>query len=173
MADPARSEAGTVATRARALGAAGLERQAEALIESLLPGSGRKGRQSPLTAREREVLRHVAGGLTNRQLANRLSVSEHTIHRHLGNIFTKLGLTSRAAAVAFPPERNRLKSGMARTGHPGWWLTSDNPVVGVDSRHRGPVPDPDVLAVVLARVWPRPRPWWAAPSDNGRRDLRT
>ena len=59
------------------------------------------------------------------------------------------------------------------TGRPGWWLTSDNPVAGVDSRHRGPVPDPDVLAVVLARVWPRPRPWRASPSDNGRRDLRT
>lgn len=39
----------------------------------------------------------------------------------------------------------------------GWWLLSDNPAEGVDSRHRGPVPDADVLAVVLARLWPRPR----------------
>jgi hypothetical protein len=52
------------------------------------------------------------------------------------------------------------------TGNPGWWLASDDPGVGVDSRHRGPVPDPDVLAVVLGRLWPRPRPWLAAPSDN-------
>ena len=44
-----------------------------------------------------------------------------------------------------------------RTGGPGWWLLSDNPVDGVDSRHRGPVPDDRVLAVVRARVWPRPR----------------
>jgi hypothetical protein len=44
------------------------------------------------------------------------------------------------------------------SGRPGWWLLSDDPEVGVDSRHRGPVPDDDVLAVVLARVWPRPRP---------------
>jgi nickel-type superoxide dismutase maturation protease len=39
----------------------------------------------------------------------------------------------------------------------GWWVLSDNPDAGVDSRHRGVVPDSDVLAVVLARVWPRPR----------------
>ena len=38
----------------------------------------------------------------------------------------------------------------------GWWLLSDNAGAGVDSRHRGPVADADVLAVVLARVWPRP-----------------
>ena len=43
------------------------------------------------------------------------------------------------------------------SGRPGWWLLSDNPDEGVDSRHRGPVPDEDVMAVTLARVWPRPR----------------
>ncbi len=42
-----------------------------------------------------------------------------------------------------------------RTG--GWWLLSDNPDDGVDSRHRGVVPPEDVVAVVLARIWPRPR----------------
>jgi hypothetical protein len=41
-----------------------------------------------------------------------------------------------------------------RTGEPGWWLLSDNPDEGVDSRHRGAVPDPAVLAVVRARCWP-------------------
>jgi hypothetical protein len=44
-----------------------------------------------------------------------------------------------------------------RTGAPAWWLLSDNPGAGVDSRHRGPVADPDVIAVALLRVWPRPR----------------
>jgi len=39
----------------------------------------------------------------------------------------------------------------------GWWLLSDNPAAGVDSRHRGPVRDGDVLGVVLFRMWPRPR----------------
>ena len=41
-----------------------------------------------------------------------------------------------------------------RVGGPGWWLLSDDPEVGVDSRHRGVVPDEDVLAVVRFRVWP-------------------
>jgi type IV secretory pathway protease TraF len=53
------------------------------------------------------------------------------------------------------------------TGRPGWWLLSDDPAVGVDSRHRGPVPDEDVLAVVLARVWPRPRPLKPTAADSG------
>ncbi|PVG83530.1 peptidase S24 [Nocardioides gansuensis] len=44
-----------------------------------------------------------------------------------------------------------------RTGATGWWLLSDNPAEGVDSRHRGPVPDDAVLGVVLLRLWPRPR----------------
>ncbi len=45
-----------------------------------------------------------------------------------------------------------------RTAEAGWWLLSDNPSEGVDSRHRGVVAETDVVAVVLARVWPRPRP---------------
>jgi signal peptidase I len=44
-----------------------------------------------------------------------------------------------------------------RTDAPGWWLLSDNPDAGVDSRHRGVVPDGDVMAVTVARIWPRPR----------------
>lgn len=44
-----------------------------------------------------------------------------------------------------------------RTGAPAWWLLSDNPAEGVDSRHRGPVPDEAVRGVVVARIWPRPR----------------
>ena len=44
-----------------------------------------------------------------------------------------------------------------RSGQPGWWLLSDNLDDGVDSRHRGPVSDDDVLGVVRLRVWPSPR----------------
>ncbi len=40
----------------------------------------------------------------------------------------------------------------------GWWVSRDNPAEGRDSWSAGPVSDPDVLAVVLARLWPRPRP---------------
>jgi phage repressor protein C with HTH and peptisase S24 domain len=44
-----------------------------------------------------------------------------------------------------------------RSGESAWWLLSDNPDEGVDSRHRGPVPATEVIAVTLARIWPRPR----------------
>ena len=53
-----------------------------------------------LTPREIEVLRLVAQGLSDKESAVRLTLSEHTIHRHVGNILTKTGLPSRAAAVA-------------------------------------------------------------------------
>jgi Peptidase S24-like len=44
-----------------------------------------------------------------------------------------------------------------RSGAPGWWLLSDDPDVGVDSRHRGVIGETEVFAVVLARLWPCPR----------------
>ncbi|WP_163273249.1 helix-turn-helix transcriptional regulator [Chelativorans alearense] len=54
-----------------------------------------------LTDREREVLSLVASGEPNRQIASALGISEHTVARHLSNIFDKLGVTSRTAASAF------------------------------------------------------------------------
>jgi pimeloyl-ACP methyl ester carboxylesterase/DNA-binding CsgD family transcriptional regulator len=55
---------------------------------------------SPLTRRETEVLRLVAVGLSNREIASSLVLSEHTVHRHVANILTKLTQSSRAAAAA-------------------------------------------------------------------------
>jgi LuxR family transcriptional regulator, maltose regulon positive regulatory protein len=52
-----------------------------------------------LTVREREVLRLVSDGLSNQAIAKRLGLSEHTVHRHVSNILTKLDLPSRAAAA--------------------------------------------------------------------------
>jgi DNA-binding NarL/FixJ family response regulator len=56
---------------------------------------------SGLTGREAEVLRLVASGRTNKQIAAELRLSEKTIERHLSNIFTKIGVSTRAAATAF------------------------------------------------------------------------
>ena len=53
-----------------------------------------------LTARELEILRLISDGLSNQAIANRLSISEHTVHRHVANIRHKLGRGSRTAAVA-------------------------------------------------------------------------
>ncbi len=54
-----------------------------------------------LTAREAEVLRLVSAGKTNRDIAVELVISEHTVGRHLQNMYAKLGVSSRAAATAF------------------------------------------------------------------------
>jgi DNA-binding CsgD family transcriptional regulator len=54
----------------------------------------------PLSARQLEVLRLVAEGLTNRQIARQLGLSEGTVRTHLMNVYTALGVQSRAAAVA-------------------------------------------------------------------------
>ena len=55
---------------------------------------------SPLSLRETEVLRLVAAGMTNREIASSLVLSEHTVHRHVANVLRKLGQSSRAAAAA-------------------------------------------------------------------------
>ena len=55
---------------------------------------------SPLSRREAEVLRLVAEGLSNREIAFSLVLSEHTVHRHIANILRKLTQSSRAAAAA-------------------------------------------------------------------------
>ena len=54
---------------------------------------------SPLTSRETEVLRLVATGMSNREIATTLVLSDHTVHRHVANILRKLSQPSRAAAA--------------------------------------------------------------------------
>jgi ATP/maltotriose-dependent transcriptional regulator MalT len=67
-------------------------------LERLRPStSDRHG----LTERELEVLRLVAAGKSNREIAGALVISEHTVARHLQNIYAKLGLSSRSGATAF------------------------------------------------------------------------
>ncbi len=59
------------------------------------------GLPAGLTAREAEVLRLVAAGNSNREIASILVISEHTVARHLQNMFAKLGVSSRSGATAF------------------------------------------------------------------------
>jgi DNA-binding NarL/FixJ family response regulator len=66
--------------------------------------TGAAPKPTTLTDRECEVLRLVATGRTNREIASELVISEHTVARHLQNIFLKLGLPTRAAAVAYAYE---------------------------------------------------------------------
>ena len=61
-----------------------------------------------LSPREREVLAHVAAGKTNREIAVALVISQHTVGRHLENVFAKLGVTTRAAAIARAYEHHLL-----------------------------------------------------------------
>ena len=90
----AASEARAALRELEDLGAAVDARRARALLD------GRADPLPQLTAREREVLGLLAAGLTNRAIAGRLVISEHTVHRHVGNLLRKLGLSSRTAAAA-------------------------------------------------------------------------
>jgi ATP/maltotriose-dependent transcriptional regulator MalT len=71
-----------------------------------LAGAGPDRAVGGLTDREVEVLCLVAAGRTNREIATALVVSEHTVRRHLQNIFGKLGVSSRAAATAYAYRHN-------------------------------------------------------------------
>ncbi|MGH3482745.1 MAG: LuxR C-terminal-related transcriptional regulator [Nocardioidaceae bacterium] len=63
-----------------------------------------------LTPREAEVLTLIAAGLTNRDVATELVVSEKTVARHLANVFAKLGVSTRTAAAAYAFEHGLAKS---------------------------------------------------------------
>jgi DNA-binding CsgD family transcriptional regulator len=74
-----------------------------ARVESLSGGGASTGAHG-LTPRELEVLRFVAAGETNRAIAAELVLSERTVDRHVSNILTKLGVSSRAGATAYAYE---------------------------------------------------------------------
>ncbi|MET9832630.1 LuxR C-terminal-related transcriptional regulator [Streptomyces sp. NPDC006385] len=80
----------------RRLGAVPDVRRAAALLADV-----RRRQPGGLTEREIQVLRLVAAGRTNRAIAAELVISEHTVARHLNNIFAKLDVSSRAAATAY------------------------------------------------------------------------
>ena len=69
-------------------------------MEQLAEGTDRAG-GSGLSPRERQVLRLVAAGYSNREIAAELVLSEKTVERHLSNIFAKLDVPNRAAATGY------------------------------------------------------------------------
>jgi ATP/maltotriose-dependent transcriptional regulator MalT len=94
------------------IGAAGAVRRAATFLQQL-KGAERQPASDRdlfprLTERQAEVLRLLAQGLSNKEIAVQLVLSEHTVHRHVANIFTKLGVSSRAAAVAYAAQHNLL-----------------------------------------------------------------
>jgi DNA-binding CsgD family transcriptional regulator len=97
--DTARLELDAARRAFRQLGATSDLDRAEALAPDRPRGAA--GR---LTAREAEVLGLVAAGKSNRAIAEDLVISERTVARHLSNIFTKLGISSRSAATAYAYE---------------------------------------------------------------------
>jgi DNA-binding NarL/FixJ family response regulator len=82
-------------------------RIAAKLVQGITQPGGRTGL---LSARERGVLRLVAAGLSNRQIAETLSISERTVKFHVTAIFNKLGADNRAQAVAIAAARGLLPS---------------------------------------------------------------
>ena len=66
-----------------------------------MPWHSRGAGGERLTQRQMDVRRLLADGLSNREIASELGISEHTVARHMSNIFDKAGVSSRAAAVAF------------------------------------------------------------------------
>lgn len=94
------------AARAAAGGGAWLDPKVTPRVLASLRGSAvarhaEEARVDELTEREHDVLRLVARGATNAEIASQLIVSEATVKTHIGSIFAKLGVRDRAAAIVF------------------------------------------------------------------------
>ncbi len=70
-----------------------------------------------LTPRELEVLRLIAAGGTNKAIAATLVISEHTVARHVQNMLSKLGFSSRTSLAAFAVEQGLSPRSVVRTNH--------------------------------------------------------
>jgi LuxR family transcriptional regulator, maltose regulon positive regulatory protein len=106
--DTARREAAAAFERLRDLGALADAERAARLLEPA--DETDPARDAGITPRELDVLRLLVDGLTNRQIAERLVVSEHTVHRHVTSILRKLDLPSRTAAAAYAVRAGLLGS---------------------------------------------------------------
>jgi DNA-binding NarL/FixJ family response regulator len=73
-------------------------------LSKLLPSSGTEDRTFGLTARELEIIAAVVAGYTNKDIAQKFSISEHTVKNHLTNIFDKLGVSNRLELTLYALE---------------------------------------------------------------------
>ncbi|MDQ4033396.1 MAG: helix-turn-helix transcriptional regulator [Actinomycetota bacterium] len=89
-----RQRLATLSAKVRSLG------QHHDLIDQAMP------RLSALTAREREVVEHLVGGATDREIARSLAISPRTVHKHLESVYRKLELGSRASLIALITRRS-------------------------------------------------------------------
>lgn len=101
-------------------GTAALEESAAERVFAAIATAGDLGRPTAgpparLTPRELDVVRLVAAGHSNREIAERLFISDKTVARHLHNAFTKLGLPNRAAATAYAYEHHLVQGDVHRT----------------------------------------------------------
>ena len=70
-------------------------------LQAHMVGAFRESARDPLTAREREIIRHVALGLRNAEVARKLFISERTVKAHLNNVFQKLGIRDRVELALY------------------------------------------------------------------------
>jgi DNA-binding NarL/FixJ family response regulator len=89
-----------------------------AAVEAVLAAAGHEASPRPelpggLTAREVEVLRLAAHGLTNKEIASKLDISTKTAGHHLQHIYVKIGVTTRSAAALFAMKNDLLRTGDA------------------------------------------------------------
>jgi DNA-binding NarL/FixJ family response regulator len=73
---------------------------ASAVFDHVKGGAGKTQREGTLTQRELEVLQQIAEGSSDRTIGEALHISEHTVRSHIKNLYRKLGVSSRAHAVA-------------------------------------------------------------------------
>jgi DNA-binding CsgD family transcriptional regulator len=105
--EAAQLELGSARDTFTGLGARPDLRRVEALLKPAQPVD-----PHGLSAREIEVLRLIAAGKTNRAIARELFLSDRTVHRHVSNIFDKLGVRSRTAAASYSIKHHIIDTGV-------------------------------------------------------------
>jgi DNA-binding NarL/FixJ family response regulator len=84
-------------------------RLTKTVLEKLMTGGGKPAERDVLTEREREVLVLIAEGATNKEIAQKLVVSENTARNHVSHILSKLGFSRRSEAAAYAVKRGLVR----------------------------------------------------------------